>query len=81
MNIERDGKTTGRFPKYQLIVDGVDVGQVKRKVTKGRDGNLGRSQPSYDVWGIKGTECSTQEEAEKLLTERAVSFGYIGGAA
>ena len=81
MNIERDGKTTGRFPKYQLIVDGVDVGQVTRKVTKGRDGNFGRSQPSYDVWAIKGTECPTQEDAEKLLTERAVRFGYIGGAA
>ena len=81
MNIERNGKITGRFPKYRLMIDGVDVGQVTRKLTKGRDGNCGRSQTSYDVWAIKGTECFTQEEAEKLLTERAVRFGYIGGAA
>lgn len=77
MNIKRDGKTTGRFPKYRLIVDGVDLGQVNRKISKGKDGNAGRSQPSYDVWAIKGTECTTQDEAEKLLIERSIRFGYI----
>jgi hypothetical protein len=44
---------------------------------KGKDGNLGRSQPSYDVWSIVGTDCPTQARAEKLLIERGLRFGYI----
>lgn len=75
--IERIGKTTGRFPSYRFVVDGVDIGHIKRKVVKGKDGNVGRSQPAYDVWAIHGTECSSQVDAEATLLERAYRFGYI----
>jgi hypothetical protein len=75
--VTRQGKTEGRFPNYRLIVDGVDLGAVKRKVVKGKDGNVGRNQPAYDVWAIHGTECPTQTEAEAKLIERATRFGYI----
>jgi hypothetical protein len=75
--MERIGQITGRFPKYNLIVDGVDVGQIRRKLVKGKDGLFSRGQPSYDVWAIHGTELSNQAEAEAKLIERAKRFGYI----
>lgn len=77
MNIERIGRTRGRFAHYRLSINGYDMGVVKRKVVKGRDGNAGRHQPAYDVWAIYGTECMTQEEAEQTLIRRARQFGYI----
>jgi hypothetical protein len=76
-NVERKGLTTGRFPNYRLVVDGVDLGMVKRKTVKGRDRALGRSQPSYDVWAIHGTELPTQAAAEAKLIERAKNFGTL----
>lgn len=69
--IERDGKTDGRHARYRLIVDGVDLGEVKRKTTR----SPGRS--FHDTWAIRGTECATQERAEALLIERAERFGYL----
>ena len=73
--IERIGNTTGRWVKYNLIVDGVDVGEVKRSLAGGGD----RMQPGirYDVWRIHGRAVCTQEEAERVLIERAVRFGNL----
>jgi len=79
MDIVRIGKIDGRFPHYTLIVGGVELGKVKRKVTKGRDGNTGRRQPAYDVWAIHGTECVSQQDAERTLIERAIRFGTLKG--
>jgi hypothetical protein len=75
--IQRVGTLTGRFADYRLVVDGVDLGRINRKVTKGVDLMRGRKMPAYDVWAIQGTECSTQEDAEKRLIDRSISFGYI----
>jgi hypothetical protein len=77
MMIERIGKTTGRWQRYNLVVDGVDVGQVRRTVTVGRDGLAGRQQPRYDSWKIHGTACDSQEGAERTLIERARRFGHL----
>jgi len=75
--IRRDGRTTGRWPRYRLIVDGVDVGEIRRTVSMGRDGLAGRRQPRADAWAISGTECASRDEAESRLIERAVGFGYL----
>jgi hypothetical protein len=75
--VQRVGDTTGRFADYHLVVDGVDLGRVHRKVVKGSDRLLGREQPAYDVWAIHGTELPTQEEAEAALIKRSINFGYI----
>lgn len=75
--IDRVGVTTGRWPKYRLVVDGVDLGQVRRVIAIGRDGLMGRSQPRGDGWEISGVICMTREDAEKSLIERAVRFGYL----
>lgn len=77
MKTERIGKTTGRWQKYSLIVDGIDLGQVRRVISFGRDGLLGCKQPRYDSWAIHGTHCATQERAESLLIERAIRFGHL----
>lgn len=75
MNIERIGKTTGRWPKYQLIVNGVDIGQVRRTVSTGCDNLAGGSR--YDGWAIHGMVCASRESAEQHLIERARRFGHI----
>jgi hypothetical protein len=77
MTIERIGTTAGRFARYRLIVNGHDLGTVRRKVVKGKDGNAGRRQPAYDVWAIHGTECATQAQAEATMIRRAATFGKI----
>jgi len=75
MKIDRIGKTAGRWPKYQLIVDGVDVGSVRRTNSYGCDRLAGASR--YDGWAIHGTVCDTRDSAESKLIERAVRFGLI----
>ena len=77
MVIERIGKTTGRWPKYELIVDGVGVGQVSRSLGVGCDRMLGRAQQKWDGWRISGLVVETRDEAEQELIRRAVRFGHI----
>jgi hypothetical protein len=77
LDVQRVGSLTGRWPSYRLIVNGVDVGEVKRVISYGRDGLRGRRQPRYDSWAIRGTHVETREEAEKKLIERALRFGYL----
>ena len=74
MKIDRIGKTAGRWPNYQLIVNGVDLGTVRRTVSSGYD-LMGSSR--YDGWAIHGTVCDTRDSAESKLIERAVRFGLI----
>jgi len=73
--IERKGRTTGRWPRYRLIVDGTDIGSVKRTIQRGCDRLAG--DPVYDGWEIQGVVLGTKEEAERTLIARAVRFGYI----
>lgn len=75
MNIERVGKTTGRWPNYQLVVNGIDLGTVRRTVQAGGD----RMSPDtrYDGWHIHGRVLNTQEAAEAALIERGQRFGHI----
>ena len=75
IEIERVGKTTGRWQSYNLIVNGVDVGSVKRGMSAGGD----RMTPTvrYDVWKISGTMCDSQGSAERQLIERAIRFGQL----
>ena len=69
MVIERKGKTTGRWPSYSFIVDGVCVGMVRRVFSSGGD----RMQPSMrdDAWQAGGRRFETRELAEAALIERA----------
>ena len=72
--IIRVGKVGGRWPSYRLVVDGVDIGGVKRSFAAGSD----RLAPAkYDGWAIHGMVCSSKDGAEKVLIERAVRFGII----
>ena len=75
MNIQRAGRTAGRWPKYRLIVDGVDIGLVERTLVSGGDRMAPRER--YNVWRIQGTTLQTQEEAEQKLIARAIRFGYL----
>lgn len=75
--ITRVGKTTGRFPQYNLHVGGVDVGSVKRSFMKG--GGDKYSRMTYDVWKIHGMGADSQASAERTLIERAVRFGQLRG--
>ena len=75
MVIERIGCTTGRWPRYRLIVDGVDVGEVRRVNAQGCDRLAGNSR--FSGWKIAGVVCATQEDAEKELVALAKRFGYI----
>lgn len=74
-NIARVGTTTGRWPRYRFIVDGVDVGEIRRTVTGGGD----RMSPTerVDGWRIRGTVCATRVGAEVILVERALTFGKL----
>ena len=72
MNIKRDGKTTGRFPKYRLIVDGVDLGQVNRKISKGKDGNGGAKEATG-----KGVSPAVESPSPAALQQqRTASTAY-----
>lgn len=75
--IDRIGTTTGRWPRYNLIVDSVDLGTIKRVTGFGRDGLRGRSQPRYDSWEIHGAQVSSQAEAEATLIARNITFGHL----
>ncbi len=77
MNVQRRYIREGRFPIYTLVVNGIELGVVRRKIAKGKDGLAGRGQPSYDVWEIHGTQLGTQSEAEERLIQRSVKFGTI----
>lgn len=77
MIIERIGKTTGRWPKYELIVDGVNLGFIRRTISVGRDGLLGRNQSRWDGWAISGLVTETREKAEEELIRRAIRFGRV----
>ena len=73
--LTRIGKTTGRWPQYNLIVDGVDIGRIKRGLTSGGD----RMAPHVreDAWHIHGIACDSQKSAEYELIRRAIRFGYL----
>ena len=73
--IERIGKTTGRWPKYELIVDSVNLGWVKRTIEQGCDRLAGNQR--YDGWAIDGLVKSTREEAEQELIDRHVRWGQL----
>lgn len=75
MKIERVGKTAGRWVKYSLIVDDVDIGTVKRTLASGGD----RMTPTErrDGWQIHGLITTTQYAAEQELIKRAIRFGKI----
>ena len=75
MQIERIGRTDGRWPLYRLVVDGVDLGEVRRGFGCGYDALAGCSR--YDGWHIAGTVCATRADAEARLIERGIRFGYI----
>lgn len=74
-HIQRVGKVTGRWPRYRLIVDGVDVGEVRRTTATGSD----RLTPHvrYDGWRIAGVVAESQGEAETQLINRAIRFGHL----
>jgi len=78
-HVDRKGVLWGRWPRYRLVVDGVDLGEIRRTVSVGRDGLTGRRQARADAWAIHGTECTSQFEAEQRLIERALRFGYLRG--
>ena len=73
--IERVGCTTGRWPKYRLVVDGVDVGQVRRVLDPSCDRLAPRAR--WDAWEIPSRVLPTQAEAEDMLIKRAVRFGHL----
>ena len=75
--ITRVGTTTGRWPRYRLLVGGKDVGEIRRTVAKGYDRSNGRHQATHDGWAIAGTICTSRDEAERRLIERAVKFGHL----
>jgi hypothetical protein len=76
MNIERIGNVNGRWAKYNLIVDGVDIGSVQRTFCIGHDA-LNKTQLRVDGWKIHGVKCDTREDAEAQLIARAQRFGHI----
>lgn len=75
MKIERIGITGGRWPRYMLVVDGVNIGTVRRTTA----GSSDRMSPHarYDAWRIHGMELETREAAERELIARAVRFGHL----
>lgn len=75
MTIERKGIVSGRWPTYTLIVNGVEIGEVKRTLTKGGGDKFARR--TYDGWQIHGAVLHTREEAEKALIVRAIRFGKM----
>lgn len=75
LNIERQGVTTGRWPSYLLVVNGVSLGRVKRTMSGGGDRMTPHAR--YDVWKIHGLESATREEAEAHLIQRARRFGQL----
>jgi hypothetical protein len=70
--IERVGKADGRWPNYRFVVNGVDLGRVRRVLTGGAD--ILCPHVRYDSWEIRGVYCSSRDEAETTLVERAVRF-------
>lgn len=77
ITIERLGKTTGRWPKYRLVVNGVDLGQVQRVPMGGGNSASSGYEERHDVWRIHGIACSTQEDAEQHLIKRGIRFGHL----
>jgi len=75
MNITRIGKTTGRWPRYTLVVDGVEIGTVRR-TTQG-SGDRMTPEVRYDGWHVGGVVKATQADAENELIARARRFGKI----
>ncbi len=74
--IDRRGTTTGRWPNYRLIVDGVDLGSVRRTIASG--GGTSRGDIiTRDAWEVQGWKLPTQAEAEAKLIERGITFGKI----
>lgn len=65
--IERVGRPKGRWPQYRLIVDGVDVGGIRR-------GHSGSGKYGHhDTWyADERVGKPTREEAEKFLIDWAV---------
>ncbi len=77
--VERVGfgahKATGRWPHYSLVVDGVDVGRVRRVVSVSLDRTAGNTRS--DAWEISGRILGTREAAELALVERAIANGTL----
>lgn len=69
MNIERTGTTSGRCPRYNLIVNGVDVGSLRR-------------YSAITGWRIHGTARylhfgDDREAAEAYAIKLAVRAGLL----
>lgn len=77
MIIERIGRTTGRWPKYDLVVDGVNLGSIERTIVKG--GGRRVDAMTYDAWRIPGTTVTSRERAEQELINRGLHFGKLKG--
>ena len=73
--IERKGVLSGRWIKYNLIVDGTNLGEVEKTIVGG--GDRLRPHTRYVGWRIKGFVAETQQQAEKTLIERSIRFGYL----
>jgi hypothetical protein len=71
--IQRDGTTTGRWPKYVLSVDGANLGRIERTIARGCDRMMGRRQSAWDGWRAGGKVSATREEAERHLIGRQLT--------
>jgi len=77
MNIRRIGTAAGRWPRYNLIVDGIDVGSVRRTIFRGCDRLHPQGGSTHDGWRIHGVVCESRGTAERMLIERAVRAGLL----
>jgi len=77
MNIRRIGTAAGRWPRYNLIVDGIDVGSVRRTISRGCDRLHPQGGSTHDGWRIHGVVCESREIAERMLIERAVALHHL----
>lgn len=68
MNITRTGNPLGRWPQYNVVVDGVDLGRVRRVMVSGDDRLSPRAR--RDGWEAAGRIFSTRAAAEAALFDR-----------
>ena len=71
------GSVNGRSAHYYLIVNGVNLGTIRRTVGFGYDRMAGRRQIRYTVWQISGIQIQDRYEAEAKMIEQAIHFGQL----
>ena len=69
--VVRHGNVDGTWPEYDLIVDGVNLGPVRRVRTQGRDALAGN--PHFVQWSAGGRTKQTRVEAELHLVGRQLT--------